>query len=68
MTAERDRRNDSLLRMKEVRRRTGLSRTTIYRRLDAKTFPPKVQISEGIVAWYKSDIDAFVANPSGYKA
>jgi prophage regulatory protein len=68
MHAIRDRRGDSLLRMADVRRRTGLSRTTIYRRVDAKTFPTKVQISEGIVAWYESDIDAFVSNPAGYKA
>ena len=62
------RHSDSLLRMKDVRRRTGLSATTVYRRVAAKTFPPKVPIGEGCVGWYESEIDAFVANPAGYKA
>jgi predicted DNA-binding transcriptional regulator AlpA len=34
----------------------------------AKTFPPKVQIGEGCVGGYESDIDAFVANPMEYRA
>lgn len=63
-----DRRGDCLLRIPEVRRRTGLSRATVYRRVDLKTFPPKVQLGPGAVAWYQSDIDAFVADPSGYRA
>ena len=63
-----DRRGDCLLRIPEVRRRTGLSRATGYRRVDLKTFPPKVQLGPGSVAWYQSDIDAFVADPSGYRA
>ncbi|WP_235512532.1 helix-turn-helix transcriptional regulator [Sphingomonas sp. Leaf17] len=63
-----DRSSDSLLRIADVRRRTGLSTATVYRRVQAKTFPPKVQIGPAAVAWYKSDIDAFVANPLTYRA
>jgi prophage regulatory protein len=58
---------DSLLRISEVRRRTGLSRATIYRRVEAKTFPPKVRLGPKSVAWYNGDIDAFVADPAGYR-
>ncbi|MGA1800164.1 AlpA family transcriptional regulator [Sphingomonas sp. 4RDLI-65] len=61
-----DRRGDNLLRIPEVRRRTGLSRATIYRRVEEKTFPPKVRLGPMCVAWYESDIDTFVADPSGY--
>lgn len=63
-----DRRGDNLLRIPEVRRRTGLSRATIYRRGEEKTFPPKVRLGPQCVAWYESDVDAFVADPTGYRS
>ncbi|QCB44315.1 AlpA family phage regulatory protein [Sphingomonas sp. PAMC26645] len=62
-----DRRGDNLLRIPEVRRRTGLSRATIYRRGEEKTFPTKVRLGPACVAWYESDINAFVADPTGYR-
>lgn len=68
MTAVADRRGDSLLRMREVRQRTGLSTATIYRRVDAGTFPRKVRLGPKSVAWYGSDIDRFIENPLDYKA
>lgn len=58
-----DRCGDSLLRMREVRQRTGLSTATIYRRVDAGTFPCKVRLGPKSVAWCGSDIDSFIANP-----
>lgn len=63
-----DRRHDSLLRMRDVRRRTGLSVATVYRREAAGTFPKKVRLGPKSVAWYESDIDAFVADPAAYAA
>ena len=63
-----DRSRDSLLRLAEVKARTALSRTTIYRRIGAGTFPASVPISDGLVAWYESDINAWVANPMGWRA
>jgi prophage regulatory protein len=66
--AERDRRKDSLLRMRDVTKRTGLSPTTIYRREAAGTFPRKQQVGERSVRWYESDIDDFVAAPRSYRA
>lgn len=68
MSAAPDRRNDCLLRMPEVRRRTGLSVATVYRREAARTFPTRVRLGPKSVAWYQSDIDAFVANPADYRA
>lgn len=62
-----DRRRDTLLRLRDVVARTGLSRTTIYRRIAAKTFPPSIPISDGLVAWYESDIDDWVADPMGWR-
>lgn len=63
-----DRRRDNLMRLAEVKARTKLSRTTIYRRIAAGTFPPSRPISVGLVAWYESDIDAWVADPMGWRA
>ena len=68
MTAQRDRRQDSLLRMARVRERTGLSPATIYRREAAGTFPKRVAIGARSVAWYESDISDFVAAPMDYRA
>ncbi|GHH09195.1 hypothetical protein GCM10008023_05530 [Sphingomonas glacialis] len=64
----KDRRTDSLLRIKDVRRRTGLSVATVYRREAAGTFPPRVRLGPKAVAWYESDIGDFVADPLGYLA
>lgn len=63
-----DRRGDSLLRIPEVRRRTGLFTATIHRRVNEKTFPPKVRLGPACVAWYLSDIEVFVADPTSYRA
>ncbi len=63
-----DRRKDALIRLPEVRRRTGLSRQTIYRKMEAGAFPAKVTLSVQAVAWYESDIDRWVADPMGWKA
>ncbi|WP_260928181.1 helix-turn-helix transcriptional regulator [Novosphingobium sp. 9] len=62
-----DRRKDNLLRLRDVTKRTGLARTTIYNRIAAGTFPPQEKISAGLVAWYESDIDAWVADPMGWR-
>jgi prophage regulatory protein len=62
------REKDNLLRLVEVRQRTKLSRTTIYRKIGAGTFPRSFPISVGLVAWYESDIDAWVADPMGWSA
>lgn len=67
MSAPSDRSKDNLLRLRDVKARTKLSRTTIYRRIAAGTFPPSIRLSVGLVAWYESDIDAWVADPMGWR-
>lgn len=54
---------DSLVRLREVSRRTGLHRATIYRKIAAGTFPQQRQLSQNCVGWYESDVNAWVANP-----
>lgn len=63
MTGAPARQGDSLLRLADVKARTGLSRTTIYRRMSASAFPKPVRISAGLVAWYESEIDRWVSAP-----
>jgi prophage regulatory protein len=62
-----DRRTECLLRIRDVRARTGLSVATVYRREAQGTFPTRVKLGVRMVAWYASDIDAWVANPMGWK-
>jgi len=58
----------TILRRKAVEQETGLSRSTIYQRIKNKTFPPAVQLGPRAVGWRRGDIDAFLADPAGYKA
>ena len=51
---------ESLLRLADVRRRVGLSSTTIYARMAAGDFP-QVRRDGGIAFWLESEIDAYVA-------
>lgn len=53
--------SDRLLKLNEVINRCALSRTAIYRKIKEGTFPKQVTISVKAVAWYESDINAWVA-------
>lgn len=49
------------LRVPEVKRRTGLSRTTIWRLVRAKEFPRPHRLSRNAVGWYEDDVDRWLA-------
>ncbi|CCW15784.1 phage transcriptional regulator, AlpA [Sphingobium indicum BiD32] len=68
MASNPDRRRDNLLRIAEVKCRTTLSSATIYRKIAKGTFPASYRISDGLVAWYESDINAWIENPMGWNA
>ena len=58
---------DVLLTRPEVERRTGLSRSTIYRKMREGTFPVPLKVSERAVRWRESDIRAYVdSRPRSY--
>lgn len=46
----------------EVHARIGLSRSTIWRLVKARGFPPSVRISPGRRAWRESDLDKWIAS------
>ena len=48
------------LRCREVMRRTGLSRTTIYRLMGHRQFPPQHQLSKGRVGWSEEEVEAWL--------
>ena len=50
----------SLLRLPEVKRRTGLSRSSIYLAISQGKFPKSVNLSERSVAWSSADIDNWI--------
>ncbi|WP_250483047.1 AlpA family transcriptional regulator [Caballeronia sp. GaOx3] len=56
------------MRRAEVESATGLSRSTIYQRIKAGTFPKPVHLGARSVGWRVADIDAFLSSPADYTA
>ena len=54
---------DRLIRMPEVKRLTGLSRSTINRRMKAGRFPKSTPLSPNITVWRAMEVAAWVADP-----
>jgi prophage regulatory protein len=58
---------ERIIRLKTVLDRTGLSRSTIYRKMGEGTFPPRLKIGVHGAGWHESAIDRWVANPAAYR-
>jgi prophage regulatory protein len=54
---------DRIVRLKTVLARTGLSRSTIYRKIAEGTFPAQLRISTNGAGWRESDINRWVTDP-----
>lgn len=59
---------DRILRLSAVLERTGLSRSTLYRKVQAGAFPRQIRLSERCVGWRESAINAWLLNPMFYDA
>lgn len=57
---------ERILRMRTVLERTGLSRSTLYRKMRDGTFPKQVRISEHCRGWRESAINRWIADPAAY--
>ena len=57
---------DRFLRIKEVVARTGLSKATVYRKIEAGTFPEQVRIAERCCGWRESAITEWMLDPGAY--
>ncbi|MEI9401131.1 helix-turn-helix transcriptional regulator [Mesorhizobium argentiipisi] len=54
---------DRIIRLKTVLARTGLSRSTIYRKIAEGTFPAQLRISTNGAGWHESEINRWVDDP-----
>ena len=59
---------ERIIRLKTVLARTGLSRSTIYRKIAEGTFPAQIKISTNGAGWRESDINRWVADPPRWRA
>ena len=51
---------DRFARMKEAEKITGKSRATIYRDMEAGTFPQAVKIGQRAIGWRISDLEKWI--------
>ncbi|MDY0029231.1 MAG: AlpA family transcriptional regulator [Pseudobdellovibrionaceae bacterium] len=51
---------ERILRLPDVKKRTGLSRSTIYLNISKGTFPRHISLGVRCVGWLESEIDAWV--------
>jgi prophage regulatory protein len=59
---------DRILRIRTVLQRTGLSRSTLYRKINDGSFPRQVRISINGAGWRESAIRRWMADPVAYRA
>lgn len=60
--------HDRILRMRDVLNRTGLSRSTIYRKIQEGTFPCQIEIGKHCCGWREASINRWISNPPAYRA
>lgn len=58
---------ERIIRLKAVLARTGLSGTTLYRKMGEGTFPQWVKISIHGAGWHESAINRWIADPMVYR-
>lgn len=58
---------DRILRLNSVLDRTGLSRSTLYRRVRDGSFPKPIPISLRCAGWRESAINEWLRNPRSYR-
>ena len=58
---------DRIIRLRTVLERTGLSRSTVYRKIAEGTFPSQVRISVHGAGWRESAINRWIDDPVAYR-
>ncbi len=58
---------EKIIRLKTVLARTGLSRSTLYRKINEGRFPRQVPISIHGTGWYESAINRWIADPVAFR-
>ena len=57
---------DRILRLGAVLNRTGLTRSTLYRKIHTGTFPKQVRIATRCTGWRESAVNDWMRNPLCY--
>lgn len=55
-----------ILRIRTVLERTGLSRSTLYRKIQEGRFPRQIAISTRCTGWRESAVNEWLKDPMGY--
>lgn len=58
---------DRIIRLKTVLHRSGLSRSTVYRKMDEGTFPPQIKVGINGIGWKESELNRWIADPPRYQ-
>jgi prophage regulatory protein len=61
-------RPNKMLRLRTVLDRTGLSRSTLYRKIREGTFPRQIPISTNGAGWHENEVSRWIANPPAYRS
>ena len=59
--------SDRIHQLRAVLQRTGLSRSTLYRKISDGTFPRQIRIAVRCAGWRESAVDAWLSNPMFYR-
>lgn len=58
---------DRIIRLKTVLERTGLSRSTIYRKIREGSFPAQLKLTVHGAGWHESAVSRWILNPPGWR-
>jgi prophage regulatory protein len=61
-------RPDRILRLPAVLDRTGLSRSTLYRKIQEGTFPKQIALGVRTAGWRESAVSRWMQNPMSFRA
>lgn len=59
---------DRIIRLKSVMSRTGLTRSTLYRKIAEGTFPAQIKISVNGAGWHESEVNRWVEDPVRWRS
>lgn len=54
---------ERILRLGAVLERTGLSRSTLYRKVSSGTFPRQLKISDRCAGWRETEVEEWLRRP-----
>ena len=56
---------NKIIRLPEVKKAPGLSRSTIYKMMNEKTFPAQISLGPKSVGWLEADIQGWIQERIG---